>query len=206
MGRSRFLPVLLLPIAALMVGCQAIQDLLPTQPTPSPTPSWAPIAIRVVPATGTPTPSPTPTPTGSPTPAPSPTPTPAPTPTPTPAPDLSCGLPASSPSNPTCTDESAQLLGSVDSAITRATQTHPQYFDFNDKKCDNCYLVLNIDGYINEVRRGLSAEGLCSDWDGEELGVKESNGYSEQYDILLASGHIRRGGGSYRGICRPAIF
>jgi hypothetical protein len=38
------------------------------------------------------------------------------------------------------------------------------------------------------------------------MAVKENNNYSEQYDILLASGHIRRGPGSYRGICRPAIF
>jgi hypothetical protein len=40
----------------------------------------------------------------------------------------------------------------------------------------------------------------------EEIGVKNSNDYSEQYDILLASGHMRRGLGSYRGVCRPAIF
>jgi hypothetical protein len=42
--------------------------------------------------------------------------------------------------------------------------------------------------------------------DGEEMTVKENNNYSEQYDILLASGHMRRGTGSYRGVCRPALF
>ena len=38
------------------------------------------------------------------------------------------------------------------------------------------------------------------------MAAKNSNNFSEQYDILLASGHIRRGAGSYRGVCKPALF
>jgi hypothetical protein len=54
--------------------------------------------------------------------------------------------------------------------------------------------------------RNLSNAGYCSTYDGEELGVKNSNSFNEQFDILVSSGHIRRGGGSYRSTCSPSWF
>ena len=36
--------------------------------------------------------------------------------------------------------------------------------------------------------------------------MKNTNAFSEQYDILLASGHMRRRPSAYRGDCRPAVF
>jgi hypothetical protein len=189
---------LLLPGALLVFGCQAIKEQLPTQPSGSPSPTLSPIAIPVI----LPKPAPTPTPT----PKPGPTPTPTPTPAPPPPSGGSCSLPASNPSSPRCTDESALLYGAVNTALTRATQSRPDLFDFNDKKCEDCYFVKNVNGYVAEVQKHLSAQGVCAYYDGEELAVKKTNDYSEQYDILLASGHMRRGVGSYRGICRPAWF
>jgi hypothetical protein len=52
----------------------------------------------------------------------------------------------------------------------------------------------------------LARQGLCMKGRPEEIGVKSSNDFNEQYDILLSSNHIRRGTGAYRGICRPALF
>ncbi len=196
MRRIRLVFVALLPFAAIVLGCQAISDLTPTEPTPKATPGDDPISIPVIRPTPAPTPTPEPTPTPGPTPTPSPTPTPGP----------SCNLPASNPSSPVCTDDPNHLLAYVEAAITATTEQHPELFDFNDKKCEDCYKVLDIDGYIAEVQRQLSGLGVCSDWDGEEIAAKNSNDFSEQYDILLSSGHIRRGTGSYRGVCRPAIF
>jgi hypothetical protein len=193
MGLGRWPLILLVPGALLAFGCQAIQDVIPTQPTPSPKPTLSPIPIPIV------LPKPSPTPTPRPTPAPSPTPTPPPT-------GGDCTLPPSNPSNPKCTDESSQLYGMVDSALTRVTQSRPELFDFGDKKCENCYWVRNVNGYVAEVQKALAAQGACSHWDGEEVAVKNTNSFSEQFDILLASGHMRRGIGSYRGVCRPAWF
>jgi len=191
---------LLLPGALLVLGCHAIEEQLPTQATPTPAPTLAPLAIPVILPKAAPTPTPTPKPT------PNPNPTPTPTPAPPPPSGSSCNLPASNPASPRCTDESALLYGAVDTALTRATQNRPDFFDFNNKKCENCYFVKNVSGYVAEVQRLLSAQGVCSYYDGEELAAKRVNDYSEQYDILLASGHMRRGVGSYRGICRPAWF
>ena len=64
----------------------------------------------------------------------------------------------------------------------------------------------NVDAYIAEVQKELARRGICMAGGAEEIGVKNTNDYSEQYDILLASQHMRRGIGSYRGVCRPASF
>jgi hypothetical protein len=203
MGRSGLLSVVFAGVVLGALGCQAIQ--LPTGASPEakPTPALSPLSVPVLGAT--PTPSPTARPT--PTPSASPTPTPTATPTPTPTPAGSCALSPSNPTNPWCPDGATSLLfESVDQALTRVTETHPQLFDFNSKNCPNCYRVLNVPGYISAVLSQLGTMGLCAVGDAEEIGVKESNDYSEQFDILVSSGHMRRGPGSYRGTCRPAIF
>lgn len=189
-------------------GCQAISDLLPTlpslikaSPSPSPAPGASPSPTAILPAVSIPVVLPTPAPT------PVPTPTPAPASTPAPPPNSSgCSLPPSNPANPFCAFNPPQLEGEVEDAMTRATQTHPEYFNFRDTRCGNCYLVLDVDGYVGEVQRQLAIRGVCSEYDGEELAAKISNAVSEQYDILLASGHMRRAPSAYRGDCRPSWF
>jgi hypothetical protein len=195
-------------LAVSIAGCQALKDALPTKPSePSPAPQ-APVAIPVV------LPQPTPTPIlGGPAPAPTPTPpsTPAPSPTPTPgdsAPPTggSCGLPPSGYPDAPCSMQTPNFLGAVDKAITQLTQQQPSIFDFGNKLCENCYYVNNEAAYVAGVIKNLNAAGMCAYYDGEELGVKSSNSFNEQYDILISSGHIRRGGGSYRSTCNPSWF
>ena len=184
--------------AAVFVGCQALREqLTPTEPTPAePTPAPAPLTIPVI--------------LTAPPPAPKPTPTPAPNPTPTPdSPPPTggnCGLPPSNNPNPSCSMQSSSLLGKVDKAITQVTQQQPGIFDVNNKVCENCYYVKNPGKFTSAVVANLNAMGLCAQYDGEELAVKASNSSSEQFDILLSSGHIRRGAGSYRLTCQPSWF
>ena len=54
--------------------------------------------------------------------------------------------------------------------------------------------------------RNLEARGFCAGYDFTELQVKNSSSFSEQYDIMLGSGHIRRGTGAYRTTCSPPNF
>ena len=188
--------------AAVGLGCNLIPGQTPTSPTPEAPSTPVAISIPVILSGTTPTPAP------SATPAPAPTATPAPTPAPsaTPPPSGSrCGLPPSNPANPKCVAETSGFLGQVDKAITRVTELYPSLFNFNDKKCENCYLVKNWDRFNEEVVNELERRGFCA-VAGEELGVKDTNAYNEQFDILLASGHLRRGSGSYRVTCRPAAF
>jgi hypothetical protein len=196
--------------AVLLVGCQTITEKLGETPTePEAVATAAPITIPIILPASNPPPTPTPTPTPAspfPGPAPEPTPTPESNPAPPPTSGSGCGASPSSPSRPTCVMDPPLFLSNVDNAITRVTQKHPELFNFKDARCPNCYYVKDVDAYVAQVQRELAKQGLCSFSDGEEIGVKQSNNRSDQYDIILASNHIRRGDGSYRGNCYPAIF
>jgi len=197
MGRVRVSLLVLCSTAGVLVGCDAIRErLTPTEPTAA-TPKPAPISIPVI----LPKPAPTPVP-----PAPTPGPNPTPAPTAPPPAGGSCSLPPSTNPNGPCTMGSNSFLGEVEQAITRVTEQQPGIFDFNNTKCANCYYVKNPGKFTSAVVANLSAAGLCAFYDGEELGVKNSNSFNDQYDILVASGHIWRGPGSYRSTCRPAWF
>jgi hypothetical protein len=183
----------------IFIGCNMIkEEAAPTQPTPA---TLAPIAIPVI---LPPTPAPTPTP--------GPSPTPTPDPGTTPAPDVqwplagSCSLPPSNPANPRCGTETPSFLKELESAITRVTQEHPELFDFDNKKCDNCYKVKDVNRYIIEVMNEVTAQGLCTLFDGEDFQIKETNDFNDGYDIITSSNYIRRGSGSYRGSCHPSGF
>jgi hypothetical protein len=192
-------------LAISLSGCQALKDVLPTKPTePTPAPTQSPLAIPVV------MPEPKPTPTlGAPGPAPTPAPAPGSDPTPPPAPPPtggSCKLPPSSSPDAPCSMQSPSFLGPVDKAITLLTEQQPSIFDFNQKTCENCFRVKNEEAFVSGVIKNLNAAGYCAYYDGEELAVKNSNSFNDQYDILVSSGHIRRGAGSYRSTCNPSWF
>jgi hypothetical protein len=183
-------------VLSFLVGCELEEDHPPdlTGPSGVSNPTGDPNAVLgSVPDAPAPSPSPdTETPE-----------LPPETPPPTPG---SCSLPPSNPTNPTCTSESPLLLAEVEAALDAVTARFPELFDFGDTKCDNCYFVEDPSRYVDEVIRQLNRQGLCTDGVREELGIKSSNDFSEQYDIILASGHMRRGVSAYRGVCRPAIF
>ena len=199
MGRGGVSLFVLCSAAAAFVGCNALREkLTPTEPTPTEaTPTPAPLAIPVILTT-----APTPTP------APTPRPNPTPTPTPDPPPPIggSCALPPSTNPNGPCSMQTTSFLGKVDKAITQVTEQQPSIFDVNNKVCENCYYVKNPGKFASAVIANLNAVGLCAHYDGEELAVKNSNSFNEQFDILLSSGHIRRGAGSYRATCQPSWF
>jgi hypothetical protein len=201
MGRVAALLLVGSTAALAFAGCNLIQEKLsPTEPT-STTATPAPLAIPVILPKASPTP--TPAPTSTPTPSPNPTPTPTPAPVPT---GGSCSIPASGHPDAPCSMESQSFLTQVDKAITQLTQQQPDIFDFDKKNCDNCYYVKDQARFVSGVIKNLNAMGICATYDGEELGVKNSNSFNDQYDILVSSGHIRRGQGSYRSTCQPSWF
>lgn len=199
MDRGAALLLVLGTAAFALAGCNAIQEqLTPTEPT-STKATPAPLAIPVILPKASPTP--TPAPTAAPTPGPNPTPTPAPPPS-----GGSCSLPASNTPDAPCSMGSPSFLSQVDKAITQVTQQQPGIFDFDRKNCENCYYVKDQARFVSGVISNLNAMGICATYDGEELGVKNSNSFNDQFDLLVSSGHIRRGQGSYRSTCRPSWF
>jgi hypothetical protein len=140
-----------------------------------------------------------------PTVAPVPTPTPTPVPVATPA-ASACGLPALPDLHTDCPKLTPELWQFVETAIDRTIREHPEYFDFGDDLGGGAYRVLDRDKYIKSVVANIQAQGVCSHEEVEEIQVKNSNAFHEQYNIWVSSGHVRHGPRAYITTCFPAQF
>lgn len=133
-----------------------------------------------------------------------PVPVPTPTPDPTPVEDAplsaSCDTlgPGVRPEETACSVDQPHFLDEMNEAIQQVRSTFPEYFDGRN--------VLNPGGYYVEIIRALDRMGLCADTGGEEVGVKRTNDYNDQFDILTAKNEYRTGETIYRVTCTPAVL
>jgi len=125
----------------------------------------------------------------------------APTPAPTPAADpplsLSCAkLPVGNP-NAGCRIEGSDYVEIVDRAIRTLQAEQPAIFEGDIVKSHGAYYV----GLIKILDR----QGICAEYDGEELAVTDRATSSEQFHVLTSWAQVRFGPGSYRTTCSPAV-
>jgi hypothetical protein len=99
-----------------------------------------------------------------------------------------------------CQEQSTtHFSDAVDAAIATILRERPDLFNGDSPK--------DADAYVQGVAQILERDfGLCAAQGGpdDEVAVKNSNSFSEQYDILFGSGHVRYGG--YTVTCSPARF
>ena len=189
-------------IGLSVLACHTIteelpQDQTPVNPATAPIVAPAPVVVIPVPTVPAPTvPAPT-TPTNPTNPAPT---NPGPS-------GGTCALPPGQ-FNENCTMQTQTFLARVEAAIDEVIAQHPGYFNMSRTRggCANCYQVVDPTGYTNAVARAVTKNGVCGYYDGEELAVKSSNNFNDQFDILTSDNFIRRQGGSYRSTCHPAWF
>jgi hypothetical protein len=124
-----------------------------------------------------------------------PTPTPVAIPAPGPPLSASCERLPLGTANAPCRSEGASFYSEVVDAIMTLKSEHPEYFSGDT--------VLNLPGYYVGLIRILDRQGLCAAYDGEELAVKSSNDFSDQYKVLTSWNEIRR---TYMVTCTPAVF
>lgn len=139
------------------------------------------------------------------------TPPPAAQPTATPVPVATpvasaCGLPALPDLRTECPKLTGRLWEFVEEGIQRTIRQHPEYFDFTDDLGGGAFRVLDRDKYIKSVVANIQAQGVCSREEIEEIQVKNSNEFHEQYNIWVSSGHVRHGPRAYITTCFPAQF
>ena len=80
-------------------------------------------------------------------------------------------------------------------AIDTLKLEHPEYFRGDT--------ILNGPGYFTGLIRILDRDDdLCAFFDGDELAVKRTNDFSEQYKLHTSWQEIRR---SYMGVCYPGV-
>jgi hypothetical protein len=114
--------------------------------------------------------------------------------------------------NAECAKASSRLIDAVFTAQDTLVQTKPQIFDKTQEAGAGTgqYLVLDREAYLDGIVSVLTATGYCAQRDPddgayEQIQVKNENGFSENYDVLLSTGHMRRSG-IYRETCTPASF
>ena len=138
------------------------------------------------------------------TPAPTPAPTATPAPVATPS-VSSCPLgPSSNPDalvNP-CPVLNPQLGDLVGGAIDYTIAHHPELFNLHDLAGGNPR-VLDRQKYHEAVKAAIEAQGGCVLIEKEELAVKNTNEFSEQWNIYTSVGFVRR---KYVTTCSPAWF
>jgi hypothetical protein len=112
-----------------------------------------------------------------------------------------------------CSRGSSRLLDRIEVAIDLTVRQKPEAFDLNRDAVPGSgqYLVLDKDAYLDGVVGNLRAAGLCAQRDPDDgtyetIQAKDSNDYSEAFDIVTSSGFIRRGGSAYRQSCTPSSF
>jgi hypothetical protein len=136
-----------------------------------------------------------------------PTPAPAAAPTPLPSPDavFSCHL-GDGTTSYGCQRTSPAFLKEVNEAIDKVAAEHPEVFDLTQQLGEGGFKVVSPGQYYVGVMRNLQAMGFCANFDGEEMQVKNSNDFNDQYHIMTSSNYVRRGASSYRATCSPASF
>jgi hypothetical protein len=135
-----------------------------------------------------------------------PTTTLAPAPTPTPPVDpYACPL-GKGTADTSCKKDTPTFLERVDAAIELLAQQRPEIFNLQDQKGTGGYFVKDVEAYYAGVAKNLQATGVCAGFDYEFLNVKDSNDFSDRYDILTSDSHARRGASIYQGSCYPANF
>jgi hypothetical protein len=199
-ARSWLVGVLAVVAAA---ACTTLTEELPHAPDPAggPTPTIVVIPVPIpTPHPPAPAPGPPAPPTGGAPPPPA-------APPPAPPSGNGCGLPPGNGSGNGCPRQSPSFLPQVESALTQLVQQEPNVFDLNDTQgCGTCYKVRDVQRYITRMPQLMQQRGFCSMYDGEELAVKNTNSFNDQYDILTSGFYIRRDQGSYRSTCYPAWF
>lgn len=151
------------------------------------------------------TPSAAPVPIVIPVPTPTPSPTPAPTATPTPT-ARGCGLPPGGGSGNGCPYVGSAFEGDVTEAIRQVEKEHPNLFDFNDGFGGLSWRVHDRRRFYELMVAKLESMGYCAAHDLEEIGVKNTNRFNEQFQIVRSGEYVRWGPGSYRSTCYPAWF
>ena len=132
-------------------------------------------------------------------------PSPEATPEPAPTPVYGCGLPRGTGIGRNCPRLRATYAAELEAAIEQVVEEYPWFFDFRRARGGpTSYRVRNPAGYNREVVETLRRRGFCALDDGQEIGIKTTNDFSDHYQILSSDLFVIRGLPSYRSTCFPA--
>jgi hypothetical protein len=116
-----------------------------------------------------------------------------------------CDLPAST--YVACGRPQSRFYQLVEDAIDELLEERPELFDPTDYAPGQGWPAFtDAEAYHDAMVEKLRDQGYCAFFDGEEIEMKNSNEFSEHFDVNYADKYVRRGPGIYRGACYPAAF
>jgi hypothetical protein len=126
--------------------------------------------------------------------------------------DASCPL-GEGDADASCARGGERMLNVYEDALDNLIETQPAIFDLNNENAPGtkAYFVKDKEAFMTGIVRYVRGRGLCAERDPDDgaqetIRMKLSSDFSENYDTLLSSGHMRRGMGAYRETCTPANF
>lgn len=106
-----------------------------------------------------------------------------------------------------CSRKAPVFLPALEAAQDKLVRERPDVFNLNDVDAGGAYKVVKADDYLNGVVSNLLAAGFCAARSVfDTVQIKNSNDFSEEYDILVSTGYMHRGAGIYQKSCYPAAF
>jgi hypothetical protein len=105
-----------------------------------------------------------------------------------------------------CPRDSATFQAQVEAAMDQLIREEPTIFNLNEPGGPGVFRIVSNGRYYVGLIERLERMGLCADFDGEELQVKSSNAFNDQFDVQTSQNFIFRGEQAYRSTCTPAAF
>jgi hypothetical protein len=101
-----------------------------------------------------------------------------------------------------CRRESPTFMADVDAALDELIREQPNLFE----NTGGGLRVTSTGQFYVAFLRKLDARGVCAAFDGEEVGMKNSDAFNDQFHMVTSDQILRRGESSYRATCFPASF
>lgn len=102
----------------------------------------------------------------------------------------------------TCRREGSTFQGDVDAVLDELIRTKANLFE----NSGSGLRVRSTGQFYVAFIQALDQRGLCAAFDGEEVGIKNSNSFNDQFHMVTSDLILRRGESSYRTTCFPASF
>ena len=136
--------------------------------------------------------------------APPPTTTPPVTlPTPQPPPGFaSCNRIGPGRPQERCAQETPSFGNEIEASIDELLRERPALFT----DVSNGVRVNSTGQFLVAMLEKLDSRGLCANFDGEEVQVKNNNDFNDQYHLITSAQILRRGRSPYQATCYPATF
>jgi hypothetical protein len=101
-----------------------------------------------------------------------------------------------------CSRQSPHFMDDVDAVLSDLIRERPALFENTG---GGLRVVSTGQFYVAFLQR-LDARGICAAFDGEEVGMKNSDAFNDQFHMITSDLILRRGESSYRATCSPASF